>query len=61
MQEAWNDFKDQYNDDIFRPLIAYIENEWLNKDTQHGFLAILTFIFILICEQLRVVNDPTGC
>ena len=47
-----NDFKDQYNDDIFRLMIAYIENEWLNEDTQHRFL--LTFIFILICEQLRV-------
>ena len=36
--EAWNNFKDQYNDDIFRPLIAYIENEGLNEDTQHRFL-----------------------
>jgi hypothetical protein len=34
MLEAWDDFKDQYNDEIFRPLIQYIEKEWLNKDTQ---------------------------
>jgi hypothetical protein len=42
--EAWNDFKDQYNDDIFRPLIIYIENEWLNEDTQHRFLHCYTDI-----------------
>jgi hypothetical protein len=46
MLEAWNNFKDQYNDDIFRPLIAYIENEWLNEDTQHRFLHCYTDIYL---------------
>jgi hypothetical protein len=46
MLEAWNNFKDQYNDDISRPLIAYIENEWLNEDTQHRFLHCCTDIYL---------------
>ena len=46
MLEAWNNFKDQYNDDIFRPLIIYIENEWLNEDTQHRFLHCYTDIYL---------------
>ena len=61
MLEAWNDFKDQYNDDIFGPPVAYIENEWLNENTRTASSTALTFIFILICEQLHVVKDPTGC
>ena len=46
MVEAWDDFKDQYNDEIFRPLIAYIEDEWLNEDTQHRFLHCYTDIYL---------------
>ncbi|ODM20249.1 hypothetical protein SI65_03302 [Aspergillus cristatus] len=41
-EHAWKEFHDQYDDEIFGPLVAYIEKEWLNDDTQKQILYCFT-------------------
>jgi hypothetical protein len=38
----WNEFKRQYGDGIFEDLIAYIESEWLDRETARQFLYCYT-------------------
>lgn len=41
-EHAWKEFRDQYDDEIFGPLVAYIEKEWLNDDTRKQILYCFT-------------------
>lgn len=42
MDQAWNNFKTRYNDDIYRDLIQYIEAEWLEPRTIRRFAHVYT-------------------
>ncbi|KAI9035360.1 transposase [Aspergillus affinis] len=39
---CWQAFKDKYDNEIFQPLLAYIEKEWLNEDTKPQILECFT-------------------
>jgi len=44
--QAWDGFKDEYNDEIFRPLIVCIEKGWFNGDAQQCILRYYTDIYL---------------
>lgn len=39
---AWNDFKTQYNSEIFHDILTYVEKEWLDNITAKRFLSCYT-------------------
>jgi hypothetical protein len=46
MRQAWDEFKQQYSSEVYREIIRYIENEWLDDDTARRFLHCYTNSFL---------------
>jgi hypothetical protein len=54
MEQAWNEFKDKYNDKTFKDVISYIQKEWLNDRTAKHFF------YCYINEYLHFGNTATS-